>query len=484
LLAVGAATAAAWWPARAMSRIPTVMALSGRPPRPAALDRSAVLAGLFLVAGIAGLATGSRVSDEASALDLALIAGGILALLVGVLLLGPIAIRGVARQAARIPIAPRLAVRDLGRYQARSGAALAAVSLALGIPVALVATTQAAENNAGPGNLSSSQLVVHPADTDGPFIPDEATIADMQDGVDALAAAMPDATVVRLDAAVSPNARPEPGMNGTPGISLAREIDEHRWNDLGLVYLATPALLDALHLAPDDLAGTDRDGSGVATSESGDVVVLDVSGPAGTARDAIGAPPVEHRLPSTYGSLPHALIGADQLADRGWNAVPSGRWLLETARPLTSAERSESRVIAAQHGFIVETRDEQRSLGRVQLGATGIGMLVALSILAMTVGLMRSESAGELRTLTAAGATRSTRRAITASVAGTLAALGAILGTAGAYVALAAGRLSDLAPLPVGDLGVIVVGTPLVAAAIGWLLAGREPAAVAHRPLE
>jgi putative ABC transport system permease protein len=102
----------------------------------------------------------------------------------------------------------------------------------------------------------------------------------------------------------------------------------------------------------------------------------------------------------------------------------------------------------------------------------------------MTVGLMRSESAGELRTLTAAGATRSTRRAITASVAGTLAALGAILGTAGAYVALAAGRLSDLAPLPVGDLGVIVVGTPLVAAAIGWLLAGREPAAVAHRPLE
>jgi len=33
LLAVLAATAAAWWPARTMSRIPTVMALAGRTPQ-------------------------------------------------------------------------------------------------------------------------------------------------------------------------------------------------------------------------------------------------------------------------------------------------------------------------------------------------------------------------------------------------------------------------------------------------------------------
>ena len=44
LLAVVTATGAAWWPGRTMSRIPPVVALSGRPPRPAALDRSALLA--------------------------------------------------------------------------------------------------------------------------------------------------------------------------------------------------------------------------------------------------------------------------------------------------------------------------------------------------------------------------------------------------------------------------------------------------------
>jgi putative ABC transport system permease protein len=42
-----------------------------------------------------------------------------------------------------------------------------------------------------------------------------------------------------------------------------------------------------------------------------------------------------------------------------------------------------------------------------------------------------------------------------------------------------AGRLT-----PVADLGVIVIGLPLAAAAGGWLLAGREPRAIARRPLD
>jgi hypothetical protein len=34
------------------------------------------------------------------------------------------------------------------------------------------------------------------------------------------------------------------------------------------------------------------------------------------------------------------------------------------------------------------------------------------------------------------------------------------------------------------DLLIIVIGTPLIAAAIGWLVAGREPAGIAQQPLE
>jgi putative ABC transport system permease protein len=62
-----------------------------------------------------------------------------------------------------------------------------------------------------------------------------------------------------------------------------------------------------------------------------------------------------------------------------------------------------------------------------------------------------------------------------------------LLGTAGAYLALLAGYQDDLATLgrvPVAHLAVTVVGLPVTAAAVGWLLAGREPSALARQPLE
>jgi putative ABC transport system permease protein len=38
--------------------------------------------------------------------------------------------------------------------------------------------------------------------------------------------------------------------------------------------------------------------------------------------------------------------------------------------------------------------------------------------------------------------------------------------------------------VPVFDLLLILIGLPVVAAAGGWLFAGREPAAIAHQPIE
>jgi putative ABC transport system permease protein len=102
----------------------------------------------------------------------------------------------------------------------------------------------------------------------------------------------------------------------------------------------------------------------------------------------------------------------------------------------------------------------------------------------MTVGLIRSEAAGDLRTLTATGATSKIRRNLTAITAGVLALLGAVLGTVGAYVSLSAGHLSGVSQVPVLHLIVIIVGIPAAAAACGWLLAGREPPSMARRVLE
>jgi putative ABC transport system permease protein len=129
----------------------------------------------------------------------------------------------------------------------------------------------------------------------------------------------------------------------------------------------------------------------------------------------------------------------------------------------------------------VQPSEQTRPAVSVRLIA---GAFLALGILAMTVGLIRGESAGDLRTLTATGATSRIRRALTAITAGALALLGALLGVAGAYVVLVAIYRDDLGYLsdfPCVYLVLAVAGVPLAPAAAGWLLAGREPAAIAGR---
>ena len=156
-------------------------------------------------------------------------------------------------------------------------------------------------------------------------------------------------------------------------------------------------------------------------------------------------------------------------------------------QPLTSEQIATARELAAEAGLEIEIQHERTSLATPIAIATAAGALLALAILAMTVGLIRSESAGDLRTLTATGATGRTRRTLTAATAGALALLGALLGVAGAYVVLVATYHDDLGYLgrvPAVPLVLIVVGVPLTATAAGWLLAGREPPAIARPAIE
>jgi len=125
----------------------------------------------------------------------------------------------------------------------------------------------------------------------------------------------------------------------------------------------------------------------------------------------------------------------------------------------------------------IEMRNNQANLEALRTGATGAGVLVALGVMGMTVGLIRSETAGDLRILSAAGATSRHRRTLTAATAGGLALPGALLGTGGAYLGLDAAHLGDLDalspgpdPAPDRHRDRAAVGRRRG----GWLLAGRE----------
>jgi putative ABC transport system permease protein len=186
------------------------------------------------------------------------------------------------------------------------------------------------------------------------------------------------------------------------------------------------------------------------------------------------------------GGRPPYFITLDGLRRHGWQQLPAG-WLIESGRPLTSHQIAEARQAAADRGLTIEVKEEGSSNAKTMAIATAAGAILALAILAMTVGLIRSESAGDLRILTATGATSGIRRTLTASTAGALALLGALLGVAGAYVMLVALYHDDLGYLshvPVVYLALAIVGVPVAAAAAGWLVAGREPPAIARRAIE
>jgi len=172
-------------------------------------------------------------------------------------------------------------------------------------------------------------------------------------------------------------------------------------------------------------------------------------------------------------------------------ATSTAGWLIQTPDSLTAGQISAAQHAAAAAGLTVETRNSIPTSAEIIDVATVFGILLALGILAMSVGLLRSETASDLRVLTATGAGRTARRAISAATAGALAVIGAVVGIGAGYTAAIGffrtnqlDTLSSLASIPVANLLLLLVGTPLVAVIGGWLLAGREPTGIGRRPLE
>jgi putative ABC transport system permease protein len=331
-----------------------------------------------------------------------------------------------------------------------------------------------------------------------------------------LAASLDKTAVIPLHNAYQPGVRPmaRDGIRERFTGVLSRKIDDpesKRWSRRGMtcfgpagcyvmesrLYVATPALLRYVGIdpatvdpstdfladrsVPTDELVTVREQPTPGAAEHPKVTELAVTNVQWIdSRKLFGSPQAEPGL------APTSFITLDGLRRRGWRQIPSG-WLVESSRPLTGEQVADARELAADAGLTIETQRESTSHAELRAMATAAGALLTLAILAMTVGLIRGETAGDLRTLTAAGATSRVRRTLTAATAGGLALLGALLGVAGAYVVVVATYLDDLGYLsriPVLYLVLIVVGVPLAAAAAGWLLAGREPPAIARPAIE
>jgi putative ABC transport system permease protein len=505
-LAVLATFFAASRPARAITRMSTVAALSGRPAPPKQVHRSALPGVVFAVIAVLALWYSGKSSNGGGAPELV---GGLVCLVVSVILLSPLFLAAMARAAKAAPIAARLALRDLGRYRARSGSALAAIALGVMIAMLVCVLSAARYSNvldyAGP-NLSSSQLVVY-APNGGPGgnggggnggggNGGTVTGGDLQSAAataDSIGAALGSHDVIALE---------------TTSASLQHAAPGRQWS--GPVYVATPQLLAAFgikaaQVSPDadilsmrpGLSGLSlmqltygNYGNGPGDGQGNGQNQTSFPCPAG---QCLANPVIQQEgaLPSGT-SAPNTVITEHGISQLGLgSSVSTSGWLILAPHPLTAAQITSARLTAAGQGLSIETKSSAPSSAEILNWATLFGFVLALGIVAMSVGLIRSETAGDLRTLTATGASGWTRRTLTAVTAGALGLAGAVLGTAAAYLGAAGysfgnhlDGLGELGSVPTWNLLVILVGLPLVAAAAGWLLAGREPSTMARQPLE
>ncbi|HYB87765.1 MAG TPA: FtsX-like permease family protein [Streptosporangiaceae bacterium] len=504
-LAVLASYFAASRPARSITRIPIVTALSGRPAPPRQVRRSAV-PGLVLLgtAVVLFVYTGKSNGNGGGMLELV---AGFVVLIAAVILLAPFCLTVLARLGRRAPIAPRLALRDLARYRARSGSALAAISLGMLIAVLICVLSAQRFGNvldyAGP-NLASNQIIVYTPNGPGGagIVPGggsgqqavKGTLRSWDRSARGIAAALGSHDVVQLEQSSGSL------QHATPG---------RQWS--GPVFVATPQLLRAFgikasQVSPDSDILTMRPGlSGLSDMQLvyGNYFTSGVARPGGgpqgqpyfpcPASDCLASPVIQEvsTLPSGT-SAPNTVITEHAIRALGLQrSVSTTGWLIQTPNPPTAGQVSNARLAASAAGMTIETRNSIPTSADIINWATVFGIVLALGILAMTVGLIRSETASDLRTLAATGASSWTRRNITAATAGALALAGAVLGTVAAYAAAigysadnSLDGLSELSSVPTTNLLLILVGMPLAAAAGGWLLAGRDPAAITRQPIE
>jgi putative ABC transport system permease protein len=507
VLAVLATYFAASRPARQISRVPVVAALSGRPPAARKAGRLVLPTGVvllvisFLLLGAAGATSGNG-GGGGQGNQLLELAVGLILLCVAIVLVAPTLLGVVAWLGRRSPISVRLALRDLSRYRSRSGPALAAIALATLIAVIVCVETAGRFANvldyAGP-NLTSNQLVVYTAPPAGSVLsgPNRQQVQGPTLSVAAQAK-------IAQNIARSLGTTEMVALYSTSA-GLTHAASGRNWN--GQIYLGTPQLLSLFGISsaqvdPDADILTMR--SGLSTMSLMQFTYGQGKGQGGPnggggdqwpcpAGSCLANPPIQEvsQLPSGT-SAPNTVVtehAVDTLHLQ--SSISVNGWFIQVPKGLTGTEIRNVQQAAAAAGMSVETRNSIPSLATVVDDATAFGIVLALAILGMSVGLVRSEANRDLRTLAATGASGTTRSILVATTAGALGFTGALIGIAGGYLAAIGfarsnqlDALSSLNSIPVTNLLLLLVGMPLIAAVVSWLLTLRGPTFIARQALE
>lgn len=457
LLGIGAALLAAWLPVRSATRVPLRESLGACRPTPAR-SHTGLAAGIACIATGIGLTAIPLPKQEAPAVML--LVGRPILVILGLGICSPSLLAGLARGAAHLPLAWRLALRDTGRFRTRNGPVVTAVlvGMSLTVTAAIIVTSVQSKLDAVPAEFRDDQLLVEGAAS--------------EDVARRLQAELHPLAMAPLQAVYE---------GGEPVRARCGSDKTRRFTR------------DWVACGDDDLLRAMNAEAGADAMRGGQLLVLD---PPAAATGTAGAPAIELASGSEVRALaPEATraVTLDQkisaplfvfhrstLAAMGMEPGPPpgssvAPYLLRLASPVTPAVLDRARAIAAQSlGASVDAALLHRGPARaIYSVAWAICMLTSLVVVLVATALSAAESAADERVLHTVGAAPALLRRHAAARAGYLALLGCILAVpAGVFTSLALLRAANFQLDPVwpwGDLALIVLSLPAVAYAGVWL---------------
>ncbi len=464
LLGVATAVAAAWFPARHAAGLPIRIALGGRRPvtTPA---RRWLIAGLAMEAVALALLVLLPRTDAVRS-GLAVIGGSGLGVL-GFGACSPWLLVALARRAAGLPLAWRLAVRDAGRFAARNGPVVTAILAGMSMSVMMAVLIASVESaiDARPTPYRNDHLVF-----EGSAAEDVARRAAAEFHAVAVAPVravyahgMP--VRVRIDGDSTTSRRPDWVACGDA--SLARAIGA----ETALAEFAAGALLV---LEPHEQTGDLR----LVAGSDGRVLV---------------SPAIARVAMSQNTVAPAYLMTTASLEGRGLEPGPPPRrtlvpWIVRLPHAITEQTLERAQALATElPGTTVDAARLHRAPARaIYYVLLALCLVTGLVVILVSTALTAAESAGDEHVLRTVGAPPALLRHHQAARAGYLALLGCVL-------AVPAGMLPALGMLtsanieldfvmPWCDVLLTVFGLPLLAYCVTWRFAGAASQPRGARP--
>lgn len=487
--------AAALVPARMSSKMTPLAALAGRFKVVTSAGRIHPLSIALVVAGVAAVVAGSGwlgnlfeaekarttaqpdayVTGVTPTAPIAVVVLGITAVVAGLVWMTPRLVGLVARLGGRLPLSPRLALRDAGRHRHRTGPATAAIMITV---AGCVAASFALSNGAAKDRANYQPETRYGDVVVRPEWYDESTMVKVP--VDAVAAALP--TTERLSRYWL-TLTPKPGQD--PRTTSPIDVKEPPCTGQTCYGYGTTVIDPDLVRRLAGNAGADEaealeQGRVVAISETsvrnGRVQLIEVGEIVsdGTAR------PTERRIAEVPAVVARDLPDVSPLRGGHLMSPPTARKygqlnLAEThlamSRTPTDDELAAARKAAGAEEAVYLEQGFQNYEDMIRWLVLGAATLVTLFGVGISVALSAAEGRSDLATLAAVGAPPRRRRTLAAAQAWLLGQLGCLLGIGVGALYGYTGHVAVGSPyfaVPWASLAAVAIGVPGLAAAVAW----------------